>query len=440
MKIRSKITLWYILLSAVVLAGMIPLLYSAVSNAMTQTLQAKMQRCISDAISSLEIEDGVVVMDEEDLELDSGTYLSISDSRGVLLYISPGMQTILGSQISKNETISSCGNKWKVQDQEYEINEEEYTIHAVSSMKYIEDSLCGLLIAMLLSVPVFLAFSAFGSFNIAKRALRPIHEITQTARAIGDGDLSNRIMAISTKDEVGELSDTFNEMLDKLELSFQRERQFTSDASHELRTPVSVISAYAEDALRDKKPESVQENLETIQKEASRMKTILSQLLMLSRGDEGRVHFEPDQVQVYDMIESVSEELVGMASAQNIQIHNEVNRGLLLMADQSLFTLLLINLIGNGVKYGHHGGNVWINSTIEGSLTHIRISDDGIGISEEDKNYIFDRFYRADRSRDRSGSGLGLSIVKWIVELHRWQISVWSDLGVGTVFEIVIPK
>lgn len=161
---------------------------------------------------------------------------------------------------------------------------------------------------------------------------------------------------------------------------------------------------------------------------------------MLSRGVEGRIHFVPDQVQVYEMIESISEELMGIASERDIRIHNGVSRSLLLMADQSLFTLLLVNLIGNGVKYGQNGGNVWINSSTEGSLARISVSDDGIGISEEDKKYIFDRFYRADRLRDRSGSGLGLSIVKWIAGLHRWQISVRSDLGVGTVFEIMIPR
>ena len=439
MKIRTKITLWYIMLSAAVLAVMLPLLYSAVSNAMMQTLQAKMQTYISNAVSSMEIKGGVVVIDEEDFDLDRGTYLSISSSNGTVMYRTPGMQTISDVQASKNGIISACGNKWKVQQQEYEINEEEYMILAISSMKFIEDSFCNLLIVMLLSAPVFLAFSAFGAFHIAKRALQPIHEITQTARTIGDGNLSYRIAASPTKDEVGELSDTFNEMLDKLELSFQRERQFTSDASHELRTPVSVISACAEDAFSDKKPESIQENLETIQKEADRMKTIISQLLMLSRGDEGRIHFELDQVQVYEMVTSVSEELMVSAHERNIQIHNRINQKFSLMADQSLFTVLLINLIGNGIKYGQDGGNVWINSSIEGSSACISISDDGIGISEEDKKHVFDRFYRADRSRDRSGSGLGLSIAKRIVELHHWQINVRSNLGVGTIFEILIP-
>lgn len=358
MKIRIKITLWYIMLSAVVLAVMLPLLYSAVSNAMMQTLQAKMQTCISNAVSSMEIKDGVVVMDEEDFDLDNGTYLSISNSDGTVMYRTPGMQTILGVQASRSGIISACGNKWRVQQQEYEINEEEYTILSISSMKYVEDSLCNLLIVMILSAPVFLAFSAFGAFHIAKRALQPIHEITQTARTIGDGNLSYRIAASPAKDEVGELSDTFNEMLDKLELSFQRERQFTSDASHELRTPISIISACAEDAFNDKKQESIQENLETIRKEAGRMKTIISQLLMLSRGDEGRIHFELDQIQVYEMVTSVLEELMGAAHERNIRIHNRIDQSFLLMADQSLFTLLLINLIGNGVKYGQAQGNV----------------------------------------------------------------------------------
>lgn len=440
MKIRTKITIWYILLSAVILAFMLPMIYSAVSNSMMQTLQAKMQTCISDAVSSMEVRNGMVVIDEEDFDLESGTYLSIIDSNGTPLYMTPGMQMLFDVQPGKNGIISVSGHDWKVQTQEYEINEGKYTIRAISSLRYIENSLRNLLFVMLLLTPVFLAVSAFGAFFIAKRALRPIHEITQTAHTIGDGDLSNRIETIASRDEVGELADTFNEMLDKLELSFQRERQFTSDASHELRTPVSVISACAEDALHDEEPENMRENLETIQKEAGRMKTIISQLLMLSRGYEGRIHFEPDQIQVFEMVDSVSEELAGMADDRHVQIHNQVDKNLTLMADQSLFTLLFINLIGNSIKYGRNGGNVWIESSEDTDVIRICVADDGIGISEEDQQHIFERFYRADRSRDRSGSGLGLSIVKWIAELHHWKIGVRSNQDAGTVFEITIPQ
>lgn len=232
----------------------------------------------------------------------------------------------------------------------------------------------------------------------------------------------------------------FNEliMLDRLEDSFQRERQFTSDASHELRTPLAVISACAEDALGRKATDCC-ESLMTIREEAERMTKIISQLLMLSRGYEGRLHLDPEQIALRDMLDSVCDELKDSASEKQIRMHNGVTGGAFITADQSLITQLMINLIGNAIKYGRRGGNVWLDAAVRDDGTHITVADDGIGVSDEDLPRIFERFYRADSARDRSGFGLGLSIAKWIVEMHRGAINVQSSLGHGTTFEVVLP-
>ncbi len=250
--------------------------------------------------------------------------------------------------------------------------------------------------------------------------------------------MSKRIDGIVSQDEVGELASTFKRMLEELEVSFQRERQFTSDASHELRTPMTVITACTEDILHTDSPEIIEENIKVIQKENQRMTKMLSQLLMLSRGYEGRYHFQRERLGLYDMVESVSESLAGMAAVKEIQIHNEIAEQQIIYADQSFFTQLLVNLIENAIKYGKEEGNVWISFEKKESRYRLSIKDDGIGISEEDLPKIFERFYRADKARDRNGSGLGLAIVKWIVTLHGWKIAVKCETGKGT--EIIVGR
>lgn len=275
---------------------------------------------------------------------------------------------------------------------------------------------------------------------LAKRALRPVQTITQTAQSITGDDMSGRITGITTADEVGELADTFNAMLDALEVSFERERRFTSDASHELRTPVTVIAAAAEDALCSDVTGSTAEDLRTIQREAQQMTRIISQLLMLARGYEGRIHFERDTVCLHDMVDAVCQELAGIAETQGICLYDEVPEDLMLACDQSLMTQLLVNLIGNAVKYGRTGGSVWVGAEEGADQVYLTVADDGIGISEEDLPHIFDRFYRADRARDRSGTGLGLAIAKWIAERHGGSIRVQSAQDRGTLFEVLLPK
>lgn len=289
-------------------------------------------------------------------------------------------------------------------------------------------------------VPGYLILAAISSYILAKRTLRPVHQITMAAKSIKDGDLSGRINGVFSHDEVGELADTFNQMISELEFAFKRERQFTSDASHELRTPMTVINACVEDALYTEDETIIRENLRIIQTENQRMRKMLSQLLMLSRGYEERCHFEPEQIYPHEAADSVAEIMAAEIETKKIHIHNEIDPALSLYADQSLFTQLLVNLMENAVKYGNENGNVRLTAEADKEETLIRVSDDGIGIGREDLPHIFERFYRADKARDRNGSGLGLSIVKWIVELHGGRIQVESTLGAGTAFLITIPN
>ena len=439
LKIRTKIMLLFTMLSAILLGALVPTVYSSVAASLRQTLQARLQMAVSQVISSVELQNGKLHMDLEELDVKGSVHMCIVDKDGVLLYDSGNAGWLSGAGLENGEDyIAHDGRQWAVQTQRYEIGDVEMTVMAASSTEYVDNSLRNLVLLLLVLAPVYLAISAFGSFLLAKRAMNPIRQITQAAQVIGNGELSRRITGVETKDEVGELSETINEMLDKLEASFQRERQFTSDASHELRTPLAVISACAEDALGSNAPDS-RESLMTISEEAERMTKIISQLLMLSRGYEGRLHLDPEQIALRDMLDSVCDELKDSATEKQIRLHNGISNEVFITADQSLMTQLMVNIIGNAIKYGRNGGNVWLGAVMLDDGIHITVADDGIGISNEDLPRIFERFYRTDSARDRSGFGLGLSIAKWIVELHRGAINVKSRLGHGTTFEIVIP-
>ena len=437
LKIRTKIMLLYTALSAVLLLVLIPTVYSMVKIALEESLASDVQESISSVSNGLYEAEGEVCFDEGKLPwnaVQSGIYVMVADENGEAIYFSEDADWIF------YELLYEEGEREKWSGKRVSMTVGDHTVYVTGVGNiYYNDLLNNLVSILWFLVPGYMVIAAWGSYILAKRALRPIHQITQTAQSIKGSDWSKRIEGIHSVDEVGELADTFNRMLDELEVSFQRERQFTSDASHELRTPMTVIRVCTDDALQTKEPDIVQENLLMIKKENAKMTRMISQLLLLSRGYEGRQHFEPEDILLTDMVESVIEEFAGEAKEKSIKFHNLIPQQTFLYADQSLFTQLLMNLIGNAVKYGKEGGNIWIGVRYGEGSAKLYIRDDGMGISKEDREHIFERFYRADKARDRSGSGLGLSIVKWIVKMHGGQIYVESRLGEGTVFYVLLP-
>lgn len=437
LKIRTKIMLLYMTLSAVLLLILIPTVYSIVRLALEESLAADVQEAITNVSGGLYEEDGKVLFDEEKLPWDavgSGIYVMIADDRDRIIYFSEDADWIFYELLYEEEE----RGEWSGKRVSVAVGDHTVYVTGVGNIYYNEllNNLVGILWFL---VPGYMMIAAWGSYVLARRALKPIHQITQTAQSIKGSDWSKRIEGIHSVDEVGELADTFNRMLDELEVSFQRERQFTSDASHELRTPMTVIRVCTDDALQTEDADIIRENLLMIKKENAKMTKMISQLLLLSRGYEGRQHFEPEDILLSDMVESVMEEFAGEAQEKSMEFHNVIAGQTLIYADQSLFTQLLVNLIGNAVKYGKTGGNIWIGVRREGNSAKLYVRDDGMGISREDREHIFERFYRADKARDRSGSGLGLSIAKWIVEMHGGQISVESRPGEGTVFYVTLP-
>ena len=447
LKISFKMMLWYTLLSSILLIIFIPILYGTISKSFYSDAESLLRATMSHAQLGIELETNTISWDENTI-ISNHVPTVVKDWNNKVVFSNNDYQWMVNEPFmqGKIHTIVSNGEKWLVFD-EVVLKENEIVAHVrvCSSLKTVENALNKAKFIIIISIPVYLIITILGGLLIAKKALQPINKITQTAKAIGHGDLSKRIMGVDSKDEVGELAETFNGMIERLETSFNKEKRFTSDASHELRTPVAIVMAYSESLLADlnsdEKVIELEKSLVTIHKESIHMNSIISQLLLLTRGYEGRYQIELEQINLSEIIRNVIEELEETADHVKIVLsYNNSNDDISFMADQSLITQMMLNLVGNAIKYGKVDGNVWVTSARQEDGVIITVSDNGIGIEVESLPFIYERFYRADLSRDRSGSGLGLSIVKWIVQEHGGEIEAKSELGKGTTFEILLKS
>ena len=441
MTIKGKIMLWYTSLLALLLCILIPLIYFSMKNNMYDNAEGLLKMHTSQALSTFEYDDNNISLGG--FKNLSGTSFIIFDKDNNVL-----LKTEYSANLDK--TPSNFGNvfqengedgHWLVYDlQLTEDNNISGWIRAYSSLEPIEATLQNLRLLIIVLLPIYLLIAILGGLFLSKKALSPIDKITKTAKSISTGDLSKRLNMPNTGDEVGRLAETFDEMLDRLDQSFKKEKSFTSNASHELRTPLSVIISNAEFALNGEQSEAkYKESLDLILSESNKMSSMISKLLMLTRGDESNYKYEFEQIDLGLIIEDVVEEMQEAAIQKNISLSYTGKKNIFIIADQTLIVRLLINLIDNAIKYSDNQGNVSISLRTKDKFAEISIEDKGIGIPETELPQIFNRFYRVDKSRSSEGSGLGLSIVKWIVDIHKGSVDIKSKLKEGTIIKVKLP-
>jgi len=297
-----------------------------------------------------------------------------------------------------------------------------------------------------------------GGYWLANRALWPVKAITRTAQEISETDLDRRL-SIHTGDELGELAGTFDRMLDRLQAAFNRQRQFTADASHELRTPLAIIGLETDRALSTGRDAAEYRRvLQVIRSENQSMTRLVGELLTLARMDAGQVTLKREPLDLSDVVLEVVERYAPLAAQKGIQIQTGDLPELPVEADRQFLAQMVGNLVDNAIKYSPAGSGQWVRAetgmspVVAGSPAQawVRISDNGPGIAQEHLPHLFDRFYRVDSARSHNpdeeehadqipGSGLGLSIVKWIAEVHGGCARVQSQPGEGTSFEVKIP-
>ncbi len=293
-----------------------------------------------------------------------------------------------------------------------------------------------------ITVPSVLVVASLGGLFLANKALKPVDEITKTARMITSRSLNQRIKLRKTKDEIGRLTETFNDMISRLGQSFNQIRQFSADASHELRTPLTILKGEIEVGLRRKRyPEEYRKILNSNLEEVNHMSQIVDDLLFLSKADMGEIHLQKHRINLTELVSEVYAQAKMIATTKDIKVHMSNDVDGVVIGDRLKLRELLLNLVDNGVKYTPEGGEMRISLERGDSRFKLRVMDNGIGIAPEDQPHIFDRFFRVDkaRSREAGGSGLGLNICKWIVAAHGGEISVDSEIGKGSIFTVTLP-
>lgn len=303
----------------------------------------------------------------------------------------------------------------------------------------LEHMLNVLLLVLALSLPIFLLGSAASGYFLAGRLLKPIAIMTNTARRISEEDLSARIGLPHSDDELGRLAATFDEMLERLDSSFSRYRQFTADASHELRTPVAVINAILE--VTKRRPRTVEEYqaaMRDLELTTRRLESLVSALMTLSRSDLG-ASMPLQRVDVGDLVQGSAESLRPLAGEKGLAMRTEIAPNLFAQGDTDALIQVFVNVIGNAIKYTMQG-EVVVSASAERDAIAVEVRDTGIGIAESELPRIFDRFYRVERSRSADGFGLGLAIAQSIVEQHRGSIEAESEPGAGTIIRIRLPN
>ena len=296
---------------------------------------------------------------------------------------------------------------------------------------------------LLVLIAISVAFSILGGYWLSRRAMSPVASIIETAQSISATDLDKRIpVRYQVRDELTDLAETFNMMLNRLQRGFEREKRFTSDAAHELMTPLSSLQSDAEIMLR--KPRSKEEYQETIQRmlfEVRRMSEMVHLLLQLSRVEADH-RSEPEWVNISRVTEKIAKEYHDKCNQQNITLQTEIQSDLHVRAHSAYIEEVINNLLENALKYTQEGGKVKLQLVRSSGKAVIHLSDTGIGFEEETKKHLFERFYRGNNAevRESHGSGLGLPLVKAIVELYGGKIRAYSDgPGEGSTFVVELP-
>jgi heavy metal sensor kinase len=292
-------------------------------------------------------------------------------------------------------------------------------------------------------LPVTLLIAGVGGFLLAKKSFSPVIEMSDQAKLIGATNLQQRLSVSNPRDELGRLADAFNELLSRLDRSFENMREFMADASHELRTPLAIIRGEADVALsQDRNESEYKETLAIIQDEAQRLSRIVDDMLALARADAGQHQLQVQEFYLNDLVEDACRAAQVLAASRGVALTPHLTEDITFCGDEDLLRRLLMNLLDNAIKYTPRGGSVSVKLESETERVKIIVSDTGIGIPAESVPYIFERFYRADKARSRAdgGSGLGLAIARWVAEAHKGSIELTSDPGHGSRFTVSLPR
>ena len=475
--IRGRLTAWYSIALALTLAAFAAVLYGARRGASYQDLDQRIQseaaltggilaesyRARGVLVRGDTAGRPVLIPDLAALLEAVPDYLIITARDGSLLFASPDARALTFQQVEQLRLVAAApisGRTSGALRLEPDGPKLHYALRYVTdagpqfgailagaNLRTAELSAEQLLSTIALILPLGLVAALLMGSWIARRALAPVDRIITEVREITDGrSLHRRLAEPMVKDELGRLTETLNQMMTRLERSFAALRRFTADASHELKTPLTVLRAGVERAITmPSLPSEALAALEETLQEINRMTELVEALLMLARADEGTAPLHRETVDLRAIVEETGEtgELLAAEAGVNMEVATPADP-VIVPVDASRIRQLILNLLTNAVKYTPAGGSVRLQLGPSNGRVTLTVADSGVGIAPGDLPHIFDRFWRADSARtrtgERSGTGLGLAICKWIAEAHGGTIDVHSRPGRGTTFTVTLPR
>jgi len=455
--IRVRLTTWYLVMLAIGLGLFGVGSWFAMRTSAFHTIDEELEDRIHGvekfmqlqiaALSPVEIRDE---FREHSVLGPGGDLFQVCDERGQWLYRSAVLENsqvpirlpreVGDEPIYENLTVQ--GTPVRFATGRVVVNGHPYTIQVAAPLREFNEALERFRLILLLVAPLLLIGAGLGGYLISRRALNPVDRITAAAESISISNLSDRLGVPKTSDELQRLSETLNRMLSRLNSAVQRISQFTADASHELRAPISLIRATAELAVHHKRTnDEYHEDMVQILAESERTSRLIDSLLLLARADAGGAELQHELTDVSTSVREATDQARTLAANKRIEMVTELDGPIVVHGDGEALRRLSFILVDNAIKYSPEGGRVQVGLRAVDGKAVITVSDSGIGISESDLPHIFDRFWRADKVRSRAtgGAGLGLSIARWIVDEHHGTIEVESKSGQGSTFSARMP-
>jgi len=347
-------------------------------------------------------------------------------------------------------TLSDGDNDYRVVGRRVQARGTPYTLVVLRSLHDQEDLLQRASFALFIAVPLALLLASIGGYLLARKSLAPVARMSLTAAKIGAANLHERLPVANERDELGRLASVINGLLTRLDASFEQQRRFMADASHELRTPIAIMRSEAEVALSEPETsnQELRESIAIFRDETKRLTGIVEDLFMLARADAGQYKLTPKEFYLDELAGEVLRAVRTLAAEKGLTLELDAVKEMPFRGDEHLLRRLLLNLVSNAIKYTPEGGAVTVSCQPKGKSYIITVSDSGPGIPAEAQPRIFDRFYRADSARSRagedsvgptSGAGLGLSIARWVAEAHEGTLELLNTSETGSVFQLVLP-
>lgn len=450
--LRLRLTLWYLFSLGLILLLFGLLLYWQVQRGLLAQVDTGLQLAAAQALGNVAIRNGGLAFQNPDnspalarLREDIAIRL-LSEDGTVWDSLNRTAEPPVRAPTPGYDTYSDGDDSWRVYNEHLDLPGMSAGgwLQVTQTLESMEQTLLLLRLQLLSGMPLALLLAGAGGYFLASRALLPIDRITRTAHEINASDLSRRINYTGPPDELGRLAATFDEMLSRLQSSFDRERRFTADAAHELRTPLTALKGRIGVTLSQPRgPAEYSDSLQELERQVDRLIRLSSDLLFMARLDQGKVQRREDPIELDDLLAAVVDQIRPLAETKSITLLGSDARGLKVSGDMDLIIRLFLNLLDNAIKFTPAGGRVSVEAERSGTKVTIAIRDTGPGIPAEHRAHLFERFYRVggDRSRadGQGGAGLGLAIAHEIARAHGGSLTVESKLGEGTVFMVKLP-